>query len=480
MFSYRIGATTMNIVIINVFVIVIFVVMLNVFNKTNQGLQSPTDVPRLHVLDKSSLVLQLPTDVPRCLPLDKPSESPPPQPIDASRVFPTRPLMHFNASLRLNASFFHICIFRPMLTEDAANFSDMWWQMAKEGPAAVPAWAELEPFNISAPWACDPDDIQWLVRCAACNAAQDRNACDWAAAETRRCGAARAYIPPVHYGALPAPELERCFHDHSIITIGDCNVRSLIAFALDALDRTAPSGRRSGALPFIELGHHFLLMRETPYSDARFRASYFYYPEPPNWNVFKENAQPSLGDLFSKSLDVWRPASDLRGIDDLGRSTIVFFIGGTSHPKVDELALWLDGGCNSSLVGCLWLESSPRYNTLYKRPRVIVKSPPAYSAKYPTNAFRKRALDLGFEWINAHPTSFPIIPFAGHEPQINVLKHNFHFDTYDTSKPPGYRTSGPLTLALTNRFLEQLCGVLREPTPPPNFEPNSCKTCVGI
>lgn len=231
------------------------------------------------------------------------------------------------------------------------------------------------------------------------------------------------------------------------------------------------------ALPFIELGHHFLLLRETPYSHSRFRASYFYYPEPPSWNVFEENAQPTLGDLFSRSLELWRPASDLRGFDAEGRSTIVLFIGGTGQPKVDELAAWLDGGCNRSLIGCPWLEGSMRYNKAYKRPRVLVKSPPAYnpilllSHPSPTNAQADRARALGFEWINAHPTTFPVLPFAGHD--------FMHFDTYDASKPPGFRSGGPLTLALTNRFLEQLCGVLSTPAPPLVQDPRECLTCIA-
>jgi hypothetical protein len=146
----------------------------------------------------------------------------------------------------------------------------------------------------------------------------------------------------------------------------------------------------------------------------------------------------------------------------------VLFIGGTGQPKVDELAAWLDGGCNRSLIGCPWLEGSTRYNKAYVRPRVLVKSPPAYNHPSPTNALAERAQALGFDWINAHPTTFPVLPFAGHD--------TIHFDV---TKPPGFRSGGPVTLALTNRFLEQLCGVLSNSAPPPIHDPHACSTCIA-
>lgn len=172
------------------------------------------------------------------------------KPIEAFTAWPTRSYMHFDSLLRANASALRTCVYRPLFTEASVIFTEVWKLVEAGGPSASQDWAALEPFDASAPWSCEPEDVQWLVKCAACTAEQDRNACDWAAAETRRCGALRAYIPPVHYGAAPAPELERCLHDHAVVTVGDCNVRSLMAFALDALDRSAPRGRQSGGTTF--------------------------------------------------------------------------------------------------------------------------------------------------------------------------------------------------------------------------------------
>jgi hypothetical protein len=399
------------------------------------------------------------------------------EPIDIfSPLHWNRTFMRFDKHLReAQALSLHTCVFRPLLSEADAKAIELWELMRRRGPAAAPSWAKLEPYNTSARWDCEPDDVRWLVKCSACNETQDLNACDWAAADTRRCGAARAYIPPVHYGETPAPELTRCLHDHTIVTIGDCNVRSLVTFALDAIDRSAPSGQRSGALPFIELGHHLLMMRDAPYSHARYRASYFYYPEPAGWNFYNESGQPMLGDLFGRLLDLWRPHSDLRGIGTDLRSTLVLFIGGTGQPHLEQVHSYLEGGCSSSLLGCPWLHKSQRF-AHFPRPRVVVKSPPFMQpskkrSNESTNLLRERALALGFDWLNAFPSTFPVVAFLGSDP--------IHYDTYETSKPPGFRSGGPITLALTNRFLEEICGVLRDPVPPIDFDPLSCWHCVG-
>jgi hypothetical protein len=168
-------------------------------------------------------------------------------------------------------------------------------------------------------------------------------------------------------------------HDHFFITIGDCNVRSLLAFALDALDRMAPPDSRPGALPFIELGHHMLIQREKAYSHARYRAMYRYYPEPADWNLFDRKDQPTFDYVATTLVDSWRPMWDFHGFDSLGRSTVVFFIGGTGHPFVEEMESWISKGCQESFLGCPWLNGSRREadGAPFTKPRVIAKSPPA-------------------------------------------------------------------------------------------------------
>ena len=345
------------------------------------------------------------------------------------------------------------------------------------GPLAP--WYSLAPVDLNASWPCSADDIQWLVRCPACNSRQSLGACDWVSAWTRRCGAARAYIPPVHYGELPAPELEKCMHDHFFITIGDCNVRSLLAFALDALDRMAPPDSRPGALPFIELGHHMLIQREKAYSHARYRAMYRYYPEPADWNLFDRKDQPTFDYVATTLVDSWRPMWDFHGFDSLGRSTVVFFIGGTGHPFVEEMESWISKGCQESFLGCPWLNGSRREadGAPFTKPRVIAKSPPARWSLNPavSREFAANKLlasrALGFEWLDAWATSFPVLPFLGSDP--------IHFDNYNVSKGPGFRTAGPLTLALTNRLLESVCGVLTEPAGSARVDPLECWQCTS-
>lgn len=400
------------------------------------------------------------------------------------------------------------CVFRALPGIPEA----VWISQRSTGPR--PPWTMLEPYDAAAPWECAPDDVLWLVRCPACTGgAEDQRACDWAAASSRRCGAARAYIPPVHYGELPAPELATCLRDHVVFALGNCNVRSLLTFALDALERSVPLHARVAAQPFIERGHAMLAVREAGYGPSRFRVTYAFVPERPWWNVFDVNAQPGFGDIITNLVDNWRPSEDLFGVDAEGRSTVVFVIGfGGGYavsPSIRDLSAWLDGGCNASLTGCKWLSGQrphlsrkqrllrgnkkgvkqqlsypgvnssdlallaqpPPLRPVRTLPRVIVKSPPAFPGKLSwevVNADLPVARDAGFEWMDAWQTSAPVAAFLGRD--------QYHFDSYNVSAPPGLRTAGPLTLALTNRLLEAMCGVLTEPEPLPQQD---CPSCYG-
>jgi len=363
-------------------------------------------------------------------------------------------------SLSRGESILSTCELR-FAADDNITAPDMYDLFSKSGP--LTPWYSLAPIILNASWECSADDVQWLVKCPTCLDTQRLSDCDWESAWTRRCGAARAYIPPVHYGDLPAPELEKCMHDHLFITIGDCNVRSLLAFALDALDRTALPDSRPGALPFIELGHHMLIQREKPYSHSRYRAMYRYFPEPAAWNLFHPHGQPDFHYVASTLVDSWRPQWDLHGYDSLGRSTVVFLIGGTAPPRVEEMASWLSNDCEKSYLGCPWINGSRSSGDRipFAKPRVVAKSPPADWKWSPDNsrAFSANKSNitrfLGFEWLDIWPTSFPVLPFLGAD--------SIHFDHYDISKDPGFRSAGPLALAITNRLLETVCGVLTDP-----------------
>jgi hypothetical protein len=346
------------------------------------------------------------------------------------------------------------------------------------GPHASPrpaALVRLVPVAIAggddgdAACASGGSGVRWFVRCPD-SCAADVATCDWAAAWTRTCGAARSYIPPVHYGDAPAPELAKCLHDHLILTIGDCNVRSLLATALDASDRGAPATSRHGAPTLIELGHHQLLLREAPYGHSRYRAAYRYHYEPDTWNMYVPGREPGFGGLATALLDAWRPVWDWHGYDDRGRSTVTLLVGGTNTTRawVDDVADWLGGGCSASLTGCLW--HAPRQSKqgdngtlVFRRPRVILKSSPPY-ARMPlgwqaadASDTRAYALNAGFEWVDAFNATLPFAWFLGHDA--------LHFDAYDVAKPAGWRAAGPVTLAITNLFLEALCGVLTDPAP---------------
>jgi hypothetical protein len=329
---------------------------------------------------------------------------------------------------------------------------------------------------------CADNEVQWFVRCPqSCDI--DIDQCDWAAAWTRTCGSNRSYIPPVHYGEAPAPELETCLHDHFVITIGDCNVRSLLSIALDALDRNAPSGSLLGAQNVIQLRHHQLLLRESPYGHSRYRMAYRYHKEPTSWNNYLPGREQNLGQVASTLMDAWRPAWDFHGFDRFdrtGRSTVTFLLGGTgtSEEWINDMSAWLNGGCNTSATGCLW--HSPRMakdgsgqNHTYIRPRVIIKSAPAYQTNIAAQISRGATIQevsakAGFEWLDAWNITLAFAWF--------LARDHIHFDAYNTSLPPGWRTGGPVVLAVTNRFLEVLCGKLTDPSPSTEL-PDRCWHC---
>ena len=290
----------------------------------------------------------------------------------------------------------------------------------------------------------------WRVRCPNCSV--HSRTCDWPTAWTDRCDGAPSFIRPD--GAHPA--LADCLRDHFVTVLGDCTVRSLVARALDAADGLA-SPPTSAALPLITLGHHLLQLRATPYGQSAHRVSYRYYPEPLEWNNWRRRL--TIAEELSTLLDVWRPAADYFGMP--GRA--VFLFGGTywlNRSAVDDFAAWLGGGCNASLSGCPWHHHvGMRNDIVAPTPLVIIKgrAPPFNRTPSAVEIAEQRELaghvrSLGFRWLDVYnlTTALP----------MEARGDGVHFDVYNSSHRGGRRAGGMLTLAITNLFLDAMCGAV--------------------
>lgn len=306
---------------------------------------------------------------------------------------------------------------------------------------------------VAAPPTCGPAGaVQWFVRCPACSDA-GMPACDWGSAWTERCGAPRAYIAPHADGAPSAGlPLAACLRDHFVVVIGDCTVRSLMAAALDALDGTSRPPT-DFALQHVTHGHHLLLRRDTPYGAAHFRTAYRYYREPRDWSLYR-GVLPTLADELNALLDAWRPLADWWSVG----VTLLFGTTSLNAADVDEMHAWLTGGCNASRAGCPWITGVAGFGGAAPTPRVLFKGHTPYSFEPwaqqagEQEELKRHVLELGHGWVDAWNTTVPV-GYLGADA--------LHYDASDAGRPGGYRVGGPVTTAITNRFLEAMCG------PPP-------------